>query len=156
MAQWKLPVHKITSFFLAFTYIYANNYLYISIWNKSNCCWLTSCQRTSFATSLTKISYFMKIFSTTLATVSAFYTIAHHLERHFFLHLTLIFFMSQLTDVLHLGICILFFMSIRILTRVVHSFNEDKNHELFLVTYLSKWTRFSLLKTMWQYSKGSV
>jgi hypothetical protein len=29
-----------------------------------------------------------------------------------------------------------FFMSIRILTWVVHSFHEDKNHELFLVIYV--------------------
>jgi hypothetical protein len=97
----------------------------------------------------------MKIFLTPSGYCSS---TVHHFERHFFLlHMKLIFFMSLLTDVLHLGMCILvFFNVIRILTWVIHSFHEDKIHELFLVTYLSKSTRFSLLSIMWQYSKGSV
>jgi hypothetical protein len=87
----------------------------------------------------------MKIFMTPPSYCTGFFHHRSPFRTAFFWHLKLIF-SSLLTDVLDLGKCILFLCLVRILTLVVHSFQEDKIMNCFLLTHLSKSTRFSLLK----------
>jgi len=133
MTPWKLPVHKITGFFFAFTYIYANNSLSICQHLEQVKLLLTHLlSRNFFRDQLDENIIFHENI------LDSIWLLFHHRPSFrtafFVLGIWLIFFMSLLTDVLHLGMCILvfFLMFIRILTWVVRSFHEDKNHYYFL------------------------